>query len=147
MPHTYQETLQQGDQLVVIGQERTNPHGEFHLKPRFIVNLKSGALIDVKAYPPPHKQHPKDEVDAVSAAGVVSEFRTGKHGETNGFALADGTEVRFPPHLSDEVIAVVSEGDRVSVNGHMHMTPKGDIHLKAQSITNESKGSLVKLNK
>lgn len=52
-------------------------------------------------------------------------------GEINGFALDDSTQIRFPPHLSDDVRAVVSEGDRVSVKGHTHTTPKGDIHFKA----------------
>jgi hypothetical protein len=51
------------------------------------------------------------------ATGAIRRFLINPHGEVDGFLLADGTLVKFPPHMAGELTAAVKIGDTVSVRG------------------------------
>jgi len=90
---------------------------------------------DRKGAPPP----PPDkaaEGPTKTVRGLVKEFTTAPKGETDGFILDEGTEVHFPPHLSDKVMDVVNKKDRVKVTGRSMKMPGGETHFQATSITN-----------
>ena len=50
-------------------------------------------------------------------SGLVDCFLVNGEGEADGLVLTDGTEVHFPPHLSQAVLAVVRPGAIVRVRG------------------------------
>jgi hypothetical protein len=50
--------------------------------------------------------------------GTVQRFTLTPRGDLDGFVLADGTDVHFPPHLSAQLAAAVRPGDVVSVRGY-----------------------------
>ena len=49
--------------------------------------------------------------------GVADRFLLNQHGQADGMILTNGTEVHFPPHLSDEIHAAMRPGDTVKVRG------------------------------
>lgn len=49
--------------------------------------------------------------------GIVKQFLLNPHGDADGFILMDGTEVHFPPHMSNEMRAAVAPGDEVTIRG------------------------------
>jgi hypothetical protein len=51
------------------------------------------------------------------AVGRLQRFLVNPHGEVDALLLADGTIVKFPPHMSDELVAAVRPGDAVSARG------------------------------
>ena len=46
-----------------------------------------------------------DSVSEIS--GVPERFVLNRHAEADGLILVDGTEVHFPPHMADEIVAAV----------------------------------------
>ena len=73
------------------------------------------------------------------AQGAVQRLLINPYGEIDGLRLADGTIVRFPPHLSDAVAAAVKPGDAVRVVGR----PQGRGMVKADAIVNVASGQTV----
>jgi hypothetical protein len=47
--------------------------------------------------------------------GTLERFLINPHGDADGMILTDGTEVHFPPHLSDEVCAAIRAGEKTKV--------------------------------
>jgi len=78
-----------------------------------------------------------------TATGAVKGWRHGPRGEANGLLLDDGTEIRFPPHLADEVRSVVGEGVRITVEGEWRGPERR--HLHARRMTAEGSGARVEL--
>ncbi|GIV87525.1 MAG: hypothetical protein KatS3mg055_0043 [Chloroflexus sp.] len=72
----------------------------------------------------------------VVVTGSVTAFKYTRRGEIDGFYLNDGTEVHFPKHRAWEVTQVVAVGSSVQVDGVQRFGRRGDIHVKAQVITN-----------
>lgn len=73
------------------------------------------------------------------AQGAVQRLLINPYGEIDGLRLADGTIVKFPPHLSDAVAAAVKPGDAVRVVGR----PQGRGMVKADAIINAASGQTV----
>lgn len=71
--------------------------------------------------------------------GAIARFTINPMGEVDGFQTKDGTQVRFPPHMSDELVAVVKVGDPVSVQGFREYSGA----VKAYAITGGSSGRTV----
>jgi hypothetical protein len=68
------------------------------------------------------------------ATGTVRRFLINPHGEVDALQLNDGTIVKFPPHMSQELTAAVKATDTVSVRGYREVTGT----VKAFVITNET---------
>jgi hypothetical protein len=68
------------------------------------------------------------------AAGRISRFLLNPNGDVDGLLLADGTQVNFPPHLSQTLLQITKVGDTVSVQGLRGYGAGATIH--ATSITN-----------
>jgi len=138
-PHIGREVekvVKPGDPVEVDGRQKTRPEGEKVFEATQI--RSQGKTIEVR---PPHAgpphggpSHRRDE-PPMKATGKVSELATNPHGDLDGLVLADGTEVKFPPHQSKELGRLVAVGDEVRVEGRRHETPKGDVHLHADVIT------------
>jgi hypothetical protein len=68
------------------------------------------------------------------ATGELRRFLVNPHGEVDALLLADGTIVKFPPHMSQELVAAVQPTDAISVRGFRE--PVGAV--KAFIIVNEA---------
>ncbi len=68
------------------------------------------------------------------ATGPVRRFLVNPHGEVDALLLADGTIVKFAPHMSQDLVTAVKPADSVSVRGFRE--PGGAI--KAFVIVNET---------
>jgi hypothetical protein len=126
-----------GDRVRVSGRLHTGPRGDTHFEADLIADLSSQTSVQIDHPPPPE---PK------TMEGIVQKFTAGPKRDIHGFMLNNGTEVRFPPHMEKRVTAVVAKDDRVRVSGRLHTGPKGDRHLDADSITNLSSQSSVKID-
>jgi hypothetical protein len=71
--------------------------------------------------------------------GTVDQFLVNKHGEADGFILADGEEVHVPPHLSPLLLRHVRVGSEVRVRG---VRPRGTRMVAAVAI-DTAKGRLL----
>lgn len=49
--------------------------------------------------------------------GVVKQYTLTPRGDVDGLILNDGTEVKFPPHLTGQIVYAVHPGDAVSIRG------------------------------
>jgi hypothetical protein len=72
--------------------------------------------------------------------GTVARYTLTPRGDVDGLILADGTEVRFPPHLSIQLVYAVRPGDAVTVRG---LKALGMPMIAAVSITNDASGQGV----
>lgn len=81
--------------------------------------------------------------DALELSGRVKSWRMNRHDDVDGLILADGTEVRFPPHLADDVSGVVQRDDKVRIIARSHVSPQGETHLHAVRIENAETGRVV----
>ncbi len=71
------------------------------------------------------------------AQGTVVQYLLNPHGNVDGLLLADGTQVQFPPHMEDELVAVVQPNDPVTVQGYRHV---GASAVTAYVVTNTHSG-------
>jgi hypothetical protein len=71
-----------------------------------------------------------------SISGKISRFVTNPEGDVDGFILADGALVRFPPHMSSQLVALVRRDDFVRIAG----SRDGTGNFNAQQITNDRTG-------
>lgn len=130
-----------GDAIKIDGQTKTKPRAEIVLEARRIQTRNE--VIEI---PRPKAHHPKpthSSGEAMNANGRLVEFHFNRHGELDGFRLDDETEVKFPPHLGSSLERCVAVGDTVLAEGRRHETPKGDIHLHADRITNQKTNASV----
>jgi hypothetical protein len=68
------------------------------------------------------------------ATGLLRRFLVNPQGEVDGLMLVGGDIIKFPPHMSENLVAAVRPGDSISVRGFRE--PGGDI--KAIVIVNEA---------
>jgi len=80
---------------------------------------------------------------APSVAGRVEQYLLTPHGEVEGLLLADGTAVRFTPHLGVTLASTVRPGDNVSAVGFLGPGTSYGRALKALTITNTASGQTV----
>jgi hypothetical protein len=71
--------------------------------------------------PPPPNTQPVAATDQVS--GTVSMYLLNPRGEVDGLLLADGTQVKFPPHMSADLTRVVRPNDRITAQGTREVSP------------------------
>lgn len=88
-------------------------------RPFVLATLLIGASAFAQPAPQPPAAHPWAAVqsNAPAIAGRLQQWLVNPNGEVDGFLLADGTQVAFPPHLSAELLQVAKPGDSVQVSG------------------------------
>ncbi|MFO0936054.1 MAG: hypothetical protein U0798_05990 [Gemmataceae bacterium] len=65
---------------------------------------------------------------------AVKHLLVDRSGEVRGMLLEDGTIVDMPPHHSDTLRAILHKGDRVRVQGEMHWSKRGRLHIRPRKI-------------
>ena len=74
-----------------------------------------------------------------TTSGSISRFVINPEGNVDGFILADGALVHFPPHMSSQLVALVQRGDAIRIAG----LRDGAGNVSAQQITNERTGQTL----
>ena len=65
--------------------------------------------------------------------GTVKQYTLTPRGDVDGLILADGTEVKLPPHLTAQIVFAVKPGDAVTVRG---LKARALPLIDAASVTN-----------
>jgi len=81
-----------------------------------------------------------DSSQLPESRGRVKQYTLTPRGDVDGLILADGTEVKLPPHLSAQIVYTIRPGDEVSIRG---LRARAIALVDAASITNISTGRSV----
>lgn len=101
-----------------------------------LVSAMIGAGIHVALAPnQTHRHRENHQEQPMKAQGKITTFNSNEHNDVDGFTLDDDTRVKFPPHVGESLQEGMEVGTDVSVKGHKHKTPEGEIHLLAEEIT------------
>jgi hypothetical protein len=93
-----------------------------------------GAVPTMPSPPPTPAPAPiAAQQQSVVATGTVSRFVINPEGDVDGFLLADGSLVHFPPHMGSQLVSVIHQGDAVRIAGFRD----GAGNITAQQIANE----------
>lgn len=106
------------------------------------------ALLAVTAFlgvafaqtPPPGGGPVYDPNQFPAFNGRVQQFTLTPRGDIDGFIMADGTEVKTPPHLSTQIAVTLRSGDAVTVRG---LRAAALPLIEAVSVTNDVTGQTV----
>src|SRR5437899_10653744 len=105
-----------------------------HLIPITITCVVAAATSFAQLPPPPSA--PVGGTEQI--AGAVSMYLLNPRGEVDGLLLANGTQVKFPPHMSADLTDLVKPNERVTAQGVREVAPV----FTAFTITNSSGQSL-----
>lgn len=72
--------------------------------------------------------------------GTVKQYTLTPRGDIDGLILADGTEVKVPPHLTAQVVFAVRPGDGVTIRG---LKARALPLVSAATIRNDATGATV----
>ncbi len=103
-----------------------------HLIPIMVTSVIAAATSF--AQPPP----PAPVAATEQIAGIVSMCLLNLRGEVDGLLLVDGTQVKFPPHMSADLTRLLKPNERVTAQG----VPEVALVFTAFTITNSSGQSL-----
>src|SRR5437867_6707308 len=92
-----------------------------------------GATISLAEPPPPAPVAATEQI-----TGAVSMYLLNPRGEVDGLLLADGSQVKFPPHMSADLTRSVKPNERITAQGVREVSPV----FTAFTITNSSGQSL-----
>ncbi len=80
-----------------------------------------------------------DPVASPVAQGPIKRMLINPFGEIDGMRLADGTIVRFPAHLADDLVRIVKPGDTVRIIGR----PEAAGIIKADAVINVASSQMI----
>jgi len=83
---------------------------------------------------------PGDPAQMPETKGQVAHYSLTPRGDVDGLILTDGTEVRFPRHVSTQVVFAVRPGDAVTIHG---LKTTANPVVTAVSVTNDKTGAVV----
>jgi hypothetical protein len=113
-------------------------------KPALVLGYAIAALsagTAAQTAPPATAEAPLYDVQQLPARhGQVQQFTLTPRGDIDGLILADGTEVKTPPHLSTQIAYSVKPGDPVIIHGLRAVALP---LMQAVSITDEATGRTV----
>ena len=78
--------------------------------------------------------------DPTQVKGKIAQYSLTPRGAVDGLILADGTEVRLPPHASNQIVFAVRPGDAVTIEGRK---ATANPVVTAISVTNDATGAMV----
>lgn len=70
----------------------------------------------------------------LSAEGTAQHWLVGHRGELNGLILASGVEVKFPPHVGEQLIDLIRGNDKIQVRGFGSRNSYGEV-IEATELT------------
>jgi hypothetical protein len=84
-----------------------------------ITNQQNQQTIAVQSpmAPPPPPVNKANTYTSLSAEGTAQNWLVGHRGELNGLILSSGVEVKFPPHVGEQLVNMIQGNDKVQVQG------------------------------
>lgn len=83
---------------------------------------------------PPSPPATLSHYNSLSAEGTAQHWLVGHRGEIHGVVLSSGTQVKFPPHVGDQLISTAQVGDKVQVQGFGSRNNDGQV-IEATTLT------------
>ncbi|MCW5315113.1 hypothetical protein GTQ43_15230 [Nostoc sp. KVJ3] len=100
-----------------------------------ITNQKNQQTIVAQSptTPPPP---PADSASytSFSTEGTTQHWLVGHRGELNGLILSSGVEVKFPPHVGEQLVSLIQGNDQVKVQGFGSRNSYGQV-IEATQLT------------
>ena len=81
-----------------------------------------------------------DPAQLPAIQGKVAQYSLTPRGDVDGLILADGTEVRTPPHLGTQLVGAVKPGDAVTIRG---LRARNLPLVQAMQVSNDAGGPSV----
>jgi hypothetical protein len=81
-----------------------------------------------------------DPAQLPAIQGKVAQYSLTPRGDVDGLILADGTEVRMPPHLGAQLAQAVKPGDAVTIRG---LRARNLPLVQAMQVSNDAGGATV----
>ncbi len=81
-----------------------------------------------------------DPAQLPAIQGKVAQYSLTPRGDVDGLILADGTEVRTPPHLGAQLVGAVKPGDAVTIHG---LRARNLPLVQAMQVSNDVGGATV----
>ncbi len=78
--------------------------------------------------------------DQTELKGKVAQYSLNAHGALEGLILADGAEIRIPPHIATQLAFSVRPGDAVTIRG---FRTSANPNLTVATVTNDTTGAVV----
>jgi hypothetical protein len=100
----------------------------------FMLNQQSA--IGERALPVAIAQPPAPDGEAVTYAGTVQKYLLNPEGRVDGLLLNNGLQVKFPPHLSDQLTNLIAPNAEVSITGKPGTPTRFGQEIRAIQITN-----------
>ncbi|MEH2140007.1 hypothetical protein [Nostoc sp.] len=100
-----------------------------------ITNQKNQQTIAAQppTAPPPPPANPASYT-SFSAEGTTQHWLVGHRGELNGLILSSGVEVKFAPHVGEQLVNIIQGNDKVKVQGFGSHNNYGQI-IEATQLT------------
>jgi len=132
MSHSLVTTVQPGNSVTVVGDPGvpSNLGQEIHASSITNTTTQRTVVVQPPAYPPPA---PRDNYSNLSVAGRAQHWIVGHRGEIRGVILSSGAQVRFPPHVGDQLFDLARAGDSIQAQGFGTSTSLGQV-LEATSL-------------
>jgi hypothetical protein len=86
-----------------------------HLIPMILASVIGATISLAQPVPPTPVTQPVPPTEQI--AGTVSQYLLNSRGEVDGLLLADGTQVKFPPHMSTDLTRSVKPDERITAQG------------------------------
>lgn len=137
-PHLNRNLVAQvspGTDISVTGKTGVStPFGQ-EMKAREITNRQTQQTITnepIADAPPPPPPTPTD-YSSLSAEGTAQQWLVGHREEINGVILSSGVQVKFPPHVGNQLVDTAQVGDKVQVQGFGTRNKYGEV-IKATTL-------------
>lgn len=115
--HELTKAIKPGDHVRVHGSRKK---GEAVVSPDVIVNITAGAsfFVPLRLDLPLPANEDQLSMTPMKAGGRIEVLLYGTKGEVQGMVLSDGTQVRLPPDINDELRHALRIGETVKAEGY-----------------------------
>lgn len=83
------------------------------------------------------------EADGTTFTGKVQQYLLNPEGKVDGILLDNELQVKFPPHMGDSLVSMITLGAKVTVSGTPGISTRFGQEVKAYSITNSQTGQTL----
>jgi len=126
-------TIKLGDSITVVGDPGIPNNFAQEIHAFSITNIRTKHTIVAQPSPDPLPP-PRNNYSNLSVEGTVQNWLVGHRGEIRGIILSSGAQVRFPPHVGDQLFNIARGGDSIHAQGFGTSTSFGQV-LAATFLT------------